>query len=326
MFAVHIHPETRTLFWAETDTPAPGPGAVRIRVHATAANRADLMQRAGHYDPPPGASPILGLECAGVIDAIGEGVDTVAIGDRVCALLAGGGYAEQVVCPATQVMPIPGERSFAEAAAIPEVYTTAWLNLYREGRLRPGERVLLHAGASGVGTAAIQLLRRSGNPCMVSVGSQDKMDRCLALGAMKAINRHETAFVDAARTWTGGQGVDVILDPVGASYLGDNLKALAVYGRMVLIGLLGGRHGEIDLGRVLVRRLRIVGSVLRARSIAEKAEILAAMQADIWPDLAAGSLKPIIDQIFPIQDAEAAHQRMKHNHNVGKIILTIVSS
>lgn len=323
MFAIQIDPIDRSLRWAETPTPQPGPGEVRIRIHATAINRADLMQRAGRYDPPPGASPILGLECAGVIDAVGEGVAQWAPGEKVCALLAGGGYAQHVVCPATQVLPIPEGFSFVEAAAVPEVFTTAWLNLYREGGLKPGERVLLHAGASGVGTAAIQLLRRSNNPCMVSVGSQKKIDQCIALGAERGVNRHDGSFLSQVLEWTDNRGVDVILDPVGASYLGDNLKALATYGRVVLIGLLGGRQGEIDLGRVLIKRLRVIGSVLRARAVEEKADILAGMKAVVWPGLASGDLKPIIDRSMLITEAAAAHDLMRSNKTVGKVILTV---
>lgn len=323
MHAIQINTDDDTLTWAETPTPQPGPGEIRIRIHATAVNRADLVQRAGRYSPPPGASQILGLECAGVVDAIGDGADRYPLGARVCALLSGGGYAEYVCVPVGQVLPIPDRLSFDEAAALPEVLTTAWLNLYREARLQPGERVVLHAGASGVGTAALQLLRRSGNPAFVTAGSADKIARCIALGAEGGHNRHDGSFVEAVLDWTGGDGADVILDPVGAGYLDDNLRALAIRGRMVLIGLLSGRKAELDMGRVLVRRLRIVGSVLRARSVEEKADIIAGLQADVWPGVAAGEITPIIDRVMPIQQADQAHAVLRSNETVGKIILSV---
>ncbi|MFT4975001.1 MAG: putative PIG3 family NAD(P)H quinone oxidoreductase [Myxococcota bacterium] len=323
MHAIQIDPTTKALRWAEAPTPAPGPGELRIRVHATAVNRADLVQRAGRYNPPPGASQILGLECAGIVDAVGPGPCRFQPGDRACALLSGGGYAEQVVVPTGQALPIPDGMSFTEAAALPEVLTTAWLNLYREGALQPGEHVLLHAGASGVGTMALQLLRRTGNPAFVTVGSPEKIARCMALGAEGGFDRHGGSFAPAVAEWTGGRGVDVILDPVGADYLDDNLRSLATCGRMVLIGLLSGRSASLDMGQILVRRLQVKGSVLRARSIEEKADIIAGLEADVWPAVASGQILPIIDRVMPIAEAEQAHTVIRSNVTVGKVILTV---
>jgi len=322
MLAITIDPQTQALRWSEAPTPELAPGTLRIRVCATAVNRADLVQRAGRYNPPPGASQILGLECAGVVEAVSE-AGRYQPGDRVCALLSGGGYAEQVVVPVGQVLPIPDGMSFTEAAALPEVLTTAWLNLYREGALQPGEHVVLHAGASGVGTAALQLLRRSGNPAFVTAGSAEKIARCVALGAAGGANRHEGSFREAVLGWTGGRGADVILDPVGAGYLDENLKSLAIRGRLVLIGLLSGRRAELDMGRVLVRRLRVIGSVLRARSVAEKADIIAGLEADAWPAVARGEITPTIDRVMPIQAAEEAHAVIASNQTVGKVVLSV---
>lgn len=322
MHAITIDQRSHELSWSETPMPSPASGEVRIRVHATAVNRADLIQRAGRYAPPPGTSQILGLECAGTIEAIGDGVSGVAIGDRVCALLSGGGYAEKVAAPAGHLLPIPDGMSFTEAAALPEVLTTAWLNLYREAALQPGERVLLHAGASGVGTAALQLLRRSGNPAFVTVGSDEKIARCVALGADGGANRHSGPWRPAVRSWAGG-GVDVILDPAGAGYLSENLRSLATNGRLVVIGLLSGRSAELDMGRLMIKRLRIVGSVLRARTTTEKADIIAGLRADAWPAVARGEIRPIIDRVLPIQAAAEAHAALQSNQTVGKVVLTI---
>ncbi len=256
------------LAWRETAEPPLGVGEVRIRVHATAINRADLVQRSGGYPPPPGASNILGLECAGEIVAVGDGVGRVEPGDQVCALLSGGGYAEQVVVPAGQVLAIPDGLDMLQAAAIPEVFATAYLNLYMEANLARGERVVIHAGASGVGTAAIQLCNTTNNPCFVTAGSSEKIDRCVALGAAGGWDRHEGSFLPAVTTWGG---VDVVLDPVGAAYVDDNLSCLNVDGRLVLIGLMSGMQTQLNLGVLLMKRLRMIGSTLRARSTAAKA-------------------------------------------------------
>ncbi|MEJ2087662.1 MAG: NAD(P)H-quinone oxidoreductase [Gammaproteobacteria bacterium] len=312
------------LEWTDTAVPELGTGEVRIRVRATAINRADLVQRSGGYPPPPGASGILGLECAGEVLEVGAGVARVAPGDEVCALLAGGGYAEQVVAPAGQVLPIPGGLDVIGAAALPEVFATAFLNLYMEARLTPGETVLLHAGASGVGTAAIQLCAVTDNPCFVTAGSPDKIERCVALGAGGGWDRHEGSFVDAVKTWAGDEGgVDVILDPVGAAYLADNLAVLNVDGRLVLIGLMGGAETAINLGQMMMKRARIIGSTLRARSIAAKAAVMDRLQDEVWPHIETGRIRPIVDAVIPIEEAERAHELVAGNQTVGKVVMTV---
>lgn len=307
------------LVWEEVETPEPGPGEVRIAVKATAVNRADLVQRTGLYPPPPGASDILGLECAGVIEAVGPGVSTERIGDEVIALLAGGGYAERVVCPASHVLPC-GRLSWTEAAAVMEVFATAFVNLKVEGELKAGERVLLHAAASGVGTAALQLLRAWGNPVFATVGSAEKEQRCRELGAEQTHDRHRGEFVELVKEWGGA---DVVLDPVGGSYLMQNLRAMNKRGRLVSIGLLGGREAMLPMGLVLVKRLTIRGSVLRSRSIVEKDAVMAGLREHVWPRLMDGTLEPVIDQVLPIEQAEQAHERVRSNATVGKVVLAV---
>jgi len=319
-----IRVEKDRLNWVTADDPALGTGEVRIEVAATAVNRADLVQRTGGYPPPAGASDILGLECAGEVLEVGEGVTRVAPGDRVCALLAGGGYAEQVVVPAGQVLPVPEGLDVIEAAALPEVYATAFLNLYMEAGLTRGERVLLHAGASGVGTAAIQLCGLTGNPCFVTAGSAEKIRRCVELGADAGWNRHDGSFTDALQAWGPG-GVDVILDPVGAGYLADNLAVLNVDGRLVVIGLMGGAQTELNLGLMMVRRLRIIGSTLRARTVAAKAQVMDRLAEEVWPHIAGGRIRPIIEAVIPIQEAERAHQLIAADQTFGKVILSVRS-
>ncbi|MYE81251.1 MAG: NAD(P)H-quinone oxidoreductase [Gammaproteobacteria bacterium] len=311
------------LVWGDADIGAPGPGEVLIANRASAVNRADLAQRAGGYPPPPGASEILGLECAGVVESVGEGVTRVEAGDRVCALLAGGGYAEQVVAPAGQVLKIPGQLSFTEAAALPEVFATAYLNLFVEGTLQFGETALLHAGASGVGTAGIQLCREFGSPCFVTAGSDHKIARCVELGAAGGANRHTERFVDKVPEWTEGDGLDVILDPVGAAYLKDNLRALKADGRLVIIGLLGGADLAVErgLGLMMMKRLRIVGSTLRARSIARKAAVMDALKERVWPAIAEGRIRPVIEAVVPMPDADSAHRVIAGNETFGKVVL-----
>ncbi|MDP6970592.1 MAG: NAD(P)H-quinone oxidoreductase, partial [Pseudomonadales bacterium] len=259
------------LVWQEVDAPRVGVGEVRIEVAASAINRADLAQRAGAYPPPPGASSIMGLECSGVVTETGEGVQRVSVGDEVCALLAGGGYAEQVVVPAGQVLKVPRGLSMEQAAAIPEVFATAYLNLYMEANLQPGELVVLHAGASGVGTAGIQLCKATHNPVFVTAGNEEKIAQCVGLGADAGWDRHQGSFRDAVSAWSQGQGADVILDPVGGSYLADNLASLRLDGRLVIIGLMGGATSEVNLGLMIMKRLRVIGSTLRARTISAKA-------------------------------------------------------
>ena len=311
------------LVWSDAEEPALGPGEVRLTNYATAVNRADLLQRRGGYPPPPGASPILGLECAGVVAEVGEGVTRVAPGDAVCALLAGGGYAETVVVPAGQVLPRPKGLSFAEAAALPEVFATAYLNLFEEAGLAKGERAVVHAGASGVGTAAIALCRAFGNPVFATAGSDEKVERCRALGADAGWNRRRGSFLEPLLAWSEGRGADVILDPVGAAYLADNLAGLAVDGRLVLIGLLGGAKAQLPLAQVLTRRLRVIGSTLRSRSIAAKAAVMDALAARVWPLLERGTIVPAIETVMPIAEADAAHALIATNETFGKVVLAI---
>ena len=311
------------LVWGTAAEQDCGPGLVKIDVAASAINRADLVQVSGGYPPPPGASPILGLECAGIVSEVGEGVQRVNVGDEVCALLAGGGYAERVVVPAGQVLPVPSGLSLLEAAAIPEVFATAYLNLYMEAGLTRGERVIVHAGASGVGTAAIQMLKQTSNPVFITAGSQQKIDQCIDLGAEAGHDRHAGAFADTARGWCGDGGVDVVLDPVGAQYLADNLNLLGLNGRLVLIGLMSGATTEINLGLLMMKRLRLVGSTLRARPIGEKAQVMDELLQNIWPHFATGAIKPIIEASFPVEQAQQAHELVASNETIGKVLLQI---
>ena len=311
------------LIVGDAATPALGPGQVQIENHASAVNRADLVQRAGRYPPPPGASSILGLECAGVVTAVGTGVSRVRPGDEACALLAGGGYAETVVVPAGQVLRKPAGLSFAEAAALPEAFATAYLNLFMEARLGKGERAVVHAGASGVGTAAVQMCNAFGNPVFVTAGSADKIDRCIALGAETGFDRHQGSFKEAVREWSGGRGADVILDPVGGGYLADNLASLAFDGRLVVIGLLGGASAPLPLGTMMAKRLRVIGSTLRARSVAAKALVVDALADRVWPLLEDGSIKPVIDRTLTLAEAAEAHRLIAGNQTFGKVVLQV---
>jgi NADPH2:quinone reductase len=308
----------------EASRPSPGPGQVLIRIAATSVNRADLQQRAGNYAPPPGESEILGLECAGVIEALGDGVGGWRVGDRVMTLLGGGGYAEYATAAAGTLMPIPDHLDLVRAAAIAEVWITAFLNVFREAGLRPGETLLVHGGASGVGTAAIQLAKALGpSPVLVTVGSEDKAEACLGLGADRAILYKSEDFSSRVRELTGDHGADVILDHIGAAYLEPNLACLALYGRLVIIGLLGGARAELNIGRLMIKRQRIVGSVLRARPIEEKAEITTAFREQVLPRFASGELKPVIHTVLPLAEVRQAHELMAANANTGKILLQV---
>ena len=258
---------------------------------------------------------------AGEVLAIGEGVTRVQPGDRVCALLSGGGYAEQVVVPAGQVLPVPAGLDMLQAASIPEVFATAYLNLYMEADLQRGERVLLHAGASGVGTAAIQLCNSTNNPCFATAGSTDKIERCQALGADAGWDRSEGSFLQAVTQW--GE-VDVVLDPVGAAYFNDNLSCLKIDGRLVLIGLLSGAEVQLNLGVLLMKRLRVIGSTLRARSVPAKAAIMDELLANVWPHFVDGTIKPIIEEVMPIADADRAHQLLASDQTFGKVVLQVL--
>lgn len=325
MYAIAVqedHPD-RPLIWQESADPVIGPDEVRVAVHAAALNRADLAQRAGNYPPPPGASDILGLEMAGTVAEVGANVTHWQAGDLVCALLSGGGYAEAAAVPQALLMPIPTGWSFEEAAALPEVYLTAFVNLFMEAALQPDESVLVHGGASGVGTAAIQLLHHAGHPVFVTAGTSDKVERCRALGADLAINYREEDFAAAVRRHTGGAGVDVILDMVGGDYYARNIELLKVKGRMVFISTLGGSQASLDIGRLMRKRLRLIGSVLRARSLAEKTEIKQRFMERFWPAVESGAIRPVIDHVYPIHEANAAHAAMAANRNIGKIVLKV---
>ncbi len=312
----------RTLVWEDAPDPFMGPEDALVDVHATALNRADLLQRAGNYPPPPGASPIMGLEMAGVIAAIGSNVRGWSVGDRVMALLPGGGYAEQVSVPASLLMAVPTGWSMAQAAALPEVYLTAFVNLYMEAALADGETVLVHGGASGVGTAAIQLCHATGNPILVTAGSDEKCDACRALGADHAINYRTGDWANEVRQ-AAPDGVDVILDMVGADYLADNLGLLRLRGRLVLIATLSGSRAEIDLRQLMGKRLTLIGSVLRPRTLAEKVAIKERFLERFGALLNNRTIQPAIDGVYLITQANEAHKRMAANRNVGKIVLQV---
>lgn len=329
MRAIRID-EEGGLRWDEAPDPTPRPGEALVEVHATALNRADLAQRAGQYAPPPGESEILGLELAGIVRELEPGAEGAGFrpGDRVCALVAGGGYAELAAVPAGLLMPVPAGWSFARAAALPEVFLTAFLNLFLEAGLRPGERVLVHGGASGVGTAAIQLATHVGCPVHVTAGRDDKLARCLDLGAVQAVHHRREDFAAAVRERLdreGAEGVDVVLDMVGGSTLARDLSLLATGGRIVFIATLGGRTAELDIRELMARRARLIGSTLRARPTAEKARIRAAFVERFWDALERGEIGPVIDRVLPIARAEEAHAAMRAYENIGKIVLEVVA-
>jgi len=311
-------PELRV---GEVPAPALEPGALRLRVAATAVNRADLLQAKGLYPPPSGASEILGLECAGQVLEVGEGVEGWTVGERSMALLAGGGYAEEVVVHAGSALPVPAWLTLEEAAAVPEVFLTVFLNVFQLAALPEGGSVLVHGGGSGIGTAAIQLVKHAGGTIVVSAGSEAKCARCRKLGADLAVNYNEGDFVAAAREATGGRGVDVVLDSIGAPYLKRNLATLASGGRLVLIGLMGGAKAEIGLAPLLMGRLQLIGSTLRARPVEEKAAIVSAFQARFGPALERGEIRPIIDRVLPVDRAGEAHRAIKASEHFGKIVL-----
>jgi putative PIG3 family NAD(P)H quinone oxidoreductase len=311
-------PELRV---GEVPAPALEPGALRLRVAATAVNRADLLQAKGLYPPPPGASEILGLECAGQVVEVAEGVEGWTVGDRAMALLAGGGYAEEVVVHAGSALPVPAWLTLEEAAAVPEVFLTVFLNVFQLAALPEGGSVLVHGGGSGIGTASIQLVKHAGGTIVVSAGSEAKCARCRELGADLAVNYNEGDFVAAAREATGGRGVDVVLDSIGAPYLKRNLATLASGGRLVLIGLMGGAKAEIGLAPLLMGRLQLIGSTLRARPVEEKAAIVSAFQARFGTALERGEIRPIIDRVLPVDQAGEAHRAIKASEHFGKIVL-----
>jgi putative PIG3 family NAD(P)H quinone oxidoreductase len=311
------------LEWTEAPDPVPSAGEVLIEVTASAVNRADLLQRAGHYPPPPGASEILGLECSGRIAALGDGVTEWAVGDEVCALLAGGGYAQLVAVPAGQVLPAPKGVDLVSAAGLPETVCTVWSNVFMGAGLQPRETLLVHGGAGGIGTTAIQLAKALGARVVATAGSPEKVARCRELGADAAINYRTEDFVERLREITAGHGADVILDNIGAAYLGRNVEALAVNGRLVVIGLQGGVRGELDLGRLMAKRAAILSTGLRARPVAEKATIVASVREHVWPLTESGTLTVIADQRFPMAEAAAAHRLVESSGHVGKVLLVV---
>jgi putative PIG3 family NAD(P)H quinone oxidoreductase len=307
----------------EAPAPVLAPGCLRLRVAATAVNRADLLQARGFYPPPPGASEILGLECAGEVAEVGEGVSGWRRGDRAMALLAGGGYAEEVVVDAGSALPVPEGLSLEQAAALPEVFLTVYLNLFRLAELPAGGSALVHGGGSGIGTAAIQLVAESGATSVVTAGSAEKCERCRQLGADFAVDYNREDFVAACKEATTGRGVDVVLDSIGAPYLERNLASLAVGGRLVIIGLMGGAKAEIALGTLLMRRLSVIGSTLRARLAAEKADIVAGFHQRFGAALAEGRIRPIVDRVLPLEQAGEAHRVVQASEHFGKIVLRV---
>ena len=307
----------------EVPAPVLAPGELRLRVAAAAVNRADLMQRQGFYPPPPGASPILGMECAGTVSEVAAGVSGWKVGDRAMALLAGGGYAEEVVVPAVCVMHVPARLSLEEAAALPEVALTVFLNVFQLGALPEGGWALVHGGGSGIGTASIQMVKLAGGHILVTAGSDEKCQKCLALGADRATNYRTGDFEAEAKAATGGRGVDVVLDSIGASYFAKNLASLAIGGRLVLIGLMGGAKTEVGLAELLMRRLSVIGSTLRGRSVAEKGAIVMGFLERFSAALEDGRLRAVVDRVLPLAQAPEAHRIMKASEHFGKIVLSM---
>ena len=310
------------LRWEEVAEPVAGAGEVVVDVAASAVNRADLLQRAGHYDPPPGASAYLGLECSGRVAALGEDVDGWSVGDEVCALLTGGGYAEQVAVPVGQLLPVPDGVDLVSAAGLPEVACTVWSNVFMLAGLQPGETLLVHGGSSGIGTMAIQLARQVEARVAVTAGSAAKLEACRELGAQVLVNYREADFVEVVRAATDGRGADVVLDNMGAAYLSRNVEVLAPNGRLVVIGLQGGTTAELDLGVLLRKRAAVLATALRSRPAAEKAAIVASVRENVWPLIAAGTVRPVIDRTLPMSQAAEAHRLVEASTHVGKVLLT----
>ncbi|MEW2143539.1 NAD(P)H-quinone oxidoreductase [Micromonospora vinacea] len=308
------------LVWAEVPDPEPGPNEVIVDVRASGVNRADLLQRQGHYPPPPGAPPYPGLECSGVITEVGAEVAGWAVGQQVCALLAGGGYAERVAVPAGQLLPVPACDP-VDAAALPEVACTVWSNLVQVARLGAGETLLVHGGGSGIGTFAVQLGAALG-VTVLTTARQSKHARLRELGAAHLIDYREQDFVEEARRVTDGRGVDVILDIMGGSYLGRNVSALATGGRLVVIGMQGGRKAELDLGALLAKRASVTATSLRSRPLAEKAEIVQGVRDEVWPLVEEGRIQPIVDRRLPMTEAAQAHRLVESSDHFGKVLLT----
>lgn len=313
--------EPEVLQVQEVPDPVIGPEEVLVRVAAAGLNRADLLQRQGNYPPPPGASPYLGMEVSGTIAALGENVAGRTVGDEVCALISGGGYAEYVAVPASMLMPVPAGLSLIDAAALPEAACTVWSMLFTAGRLQPGESVLIHGGTSGIGTMAIQLAHARGSRIFTTAGTARKVAFCRDLGADVAINYREEDFVARVAAETHGAGVDVVLDNMGASYLPRNVHALGLGGRLIVLGLQGGRKGELDLGMLLVKRATVHAASLRSRPLTQKADIVAETQHAVWPLIEAGSVRPIIDRVLTLDDAAEAHRLLESSEHIGKVLL-----
>jgi putative PIG3 family NAD(P)H quinone oxidoreductase len=307
----------------ELPDPEPGPGEVVLAVAAAGLNRADLLQRMGFYPPPPGASDILGMECSGTVAAVGEGVEGWSVGDEACALLSAGAYATHVAVPAGQLMPVPAGIDLVEAAALPEVACTVWSNVFMIAALQPDEALLVHGGAGGIGTFAIQLAARLGARVFTTAGSEAKRELCRSLGAEVAIDYREEDFVEVVRAHTDGAGVDVILDNMGASYLERNVTALATEGRLVVIGMQGGTRAELDLNALMRKRGAVIATTLRARPTEEKAAICASVVEHVWPLVAGGEVRPVVHTTLPLDDVRRAHELMESGDHTGKILLTI---
>ncbi|MGR3936706.1 NAD(P)H-quinone oxidoreductase [Streptomyces sp. BRA346] len=311
------------LQWTEVPDPAPGEGEVLVEVVAGGVNRADLMQRQGHYPPPPGAPAYPGLECSGRIVELGPGVSGWTVGDEVCALLAGGGYAGKVAVPAGQLLPVPDGVDLVTAAGLPEVTATVWSNVFMISHLRPGETLLVHGGASGIGTMAIQLAKAAGARVAVTAGSAEKLAACRELGADVLINYREQDFVEEVRGATEGAGADVVLDIVGAKYLARNVDALAVNGRLAIIGLQGGAKAELNLVKLLGKNGAVTAAGLRGRPLGEKAAIVAAVREHVWPLIGSGRVRAIVDRTLPMREAAEAHRLLESSGHVGKVLLTV---
>ncbi|MFJ9345228.1 NAD(P)H-quinone oxidoreductase [Streptomyces sp. NPDC101237] len=323
MYAITI-PEPggpEALVWDEVPDPVPGEGEVLVEVVASAVNRADILQRQGNYNPPPGASAYPGLECSGRIVEVGGGVSGWSVGDEVCALLAGGGYAQKVAVPAGQLLPVPAGVDLRQAAALPEVACTVWSNVFMIAHLRPGETLLVHGGSSGIGTMAVQLGKAVGAKVAVTAGTKEKLDFCAELGADVLVNYREQDFVAEVRQATDGAGADVILDNMGASYLERNVQALAVNGRLAIIGMQGGVKGELNLGVLLGKRAAITATSLRARPLTEKAAVVAAVREHVWPLIEGGRVGPVVDRELPMSEAAEAQRLVEASGHIGKVLL-----
>jgi putative PIG3 family NAD(P)H quinone oxidoreductase len=307
----------------EAPAPAPGPRQILVRVAATAVNRADLLQRRGSYPPPPGESEILGLECAGTVEAAGPGATRFRPGDRVMALLAGGGYAELVACDERVALPVPPALGLEEAAAVPEVFLTVWLTVFTLGGARAGDSLLVHGGGSGVGTAAIQLGAAQGLPVLCTAGTDAKAQRCRDLGAAEAFNYKTEDFAARVVALTEGRGVDLVLDSIGGPYLAGNLRSLAVGGRLVVIGAMGGKEAPLDLGLLVRKRLQVIGSTLRNRPLEEKAALCADFERRALPDFARGRCRPVVDRVLPLEQVAEAHRVVAASEHFGKVVLKV---